>query len=193
MIARLRGVVLEMDSGRVVVECGGVGYEVSVPESVLAHLPPYGEVDLWTRQIVREDDISLYGFASREQRKFFDMLREVKGCGAKISLSILSTLSEKEAGAAIVSQDAKTLARASGVGARLAERIILELKDKVQDFAVGAARPVTTKTKPDDELLEALMALGYRRGEVEPILEESRAEADQLEDQIKAALKRLMR
>lgn len=194
MIARLRGTVLELGGGRLVVDCGGVGYEVSVPESVLVHASEGEFVDLFTRQTFREDDTSLYGFSSREQRRMFDMLRDVKGCGAKLSLSLLSTLSEAEIVAAIAAQDAKLLSRAPGVGMRMAERIIVELKDKSQELHLQvSSKNAATKAKPADELTEALMALGYRRGEVDAVVDAARAEGEQVEDQIKAALKRLMR
>jgi Holliday junction DNA helicase RuvA len=194
VIARLRGTVLELGGGRLVVDCGGVGYEVSVPESVLVHAREDGHIELFTRQTFREDDVSLYGFSSREQRRMFDMLRDVKGCGAKISLSLLSTLGEQDIVAAIAAQDAKTLARAPGVGVRMAERIIVELKDKSQELSLQVTtRGATVKAPPADELTEALMNLGYRRGEVDAVIDAVKAEAHELEDQIKAALKRLMR
>ena len=130
MIARLRGEVLEAGSGRLVVDVHGVGYEVQVPDTVLLAVGPIGSsVDLFVRQIVREDDVSLYGFLNADQRRLFDLLREVKGCGSRTSLSIISNLGEETTMAAIAGQDMKLLSRAPGVGPRLAERIIVELKD----------------------------------------------------------------
>lgn len=197
MIARLIGRLLEAGEGRVVVECAGVGYEVNVSEAVLAALPDRGEqVDLYVRQVIREDDHALFGFLASEERALFDMLRGVKGCGSRISLSVLGTLGAGPAAAAIAAQDAKGLARAPGVGARLAERIIVELKDKVSsEFrpAPAAAAAKAAKPKPMDELVEALMALGYRRGEVEAVAEDARAEGEDLEAQLVAALRRLQK
>lgn len=192
MIARLQGRLIDAREGLVVIDCHGVGYEVHVPSSLLVQLPGEGhEATLWIRQIIREDDQSLYGFPSQEARKVFDLLREVKGCGARISLSLLDALGHEGTTSAIAAQDAKSLTRASGVGARLAERIILELKDKVVAVP-GKALPVqSAKTAPPDELVEALMALGYRRGEAEDAAKEAKPEASSLEGQIKAALRRL--
>ncbi len=192
MIARLQGRLVDVREGLVVIDCHGVGYEVHVPGSLLVQLPGEGhEATLWIRQIIREDDQSLYGFPSLESRKVFDLLREVKGCGARISLSLLDTLGHEGTTSAIAAQDAKSLARASGVGARLAERIILELKDKVSAVPGKVAPVQSVKTSPPDELVEALMALGYRRGEAEEAAKEAKQEVPSLEGQIKAALRRL--
>lgn len=192
MIARLQGRLIDAREGVVVIDCHGVGYEVHVPASLLVQLPGEGhEATLWIRQIIREDDQSLYGFPSLEARKVFDLLREVKGCGARISLSLLDTLGHEGTTSAIAAQDAKSLIKASGVGARLAERIILELKDKVAAVPGRAAPVQSTKTAPPDELVEALMALGYRRGEAEDAAKEAKPESSSLEGQIKAALRRL--
>lgn len=194
VIARLRGALLEAEGGRVVVDCAGVGYECFVPESVLAQMPGLGEsVDLFVRQVIREDDQSLYGFLDVAQRRLFDLLREVKGCGSKTSLSLLGTLGQGEIAAAIAAGDTRQLSRAQGVGPRLAERIIVELKDKVGDIGSSRVTPVAKKAAPTDELTDALMALGYRRGEVDSVLDEAKAEGGDLQGQIRAALKRLQR
>jgi len=199
MIARLRGEILEAGSGRIVMDVHGVGYEVQVPESVLTSLGIVGEqACLFVRQIVREDDISLYGFANAEQRRLFDLLRDVKGCGSKISLSVISNLGEAATLAAIASQDAKLLARAPGVGPRLAERIIVELKDKASELAIldrvsAVVAPLDRSRRPADELVDALVALGYRRGEAEAAADDVRGKADDVETQLKLALQRLAR
>lgn len=199
MIARLRGEILEAGSGRIVMDVHGVGYEVQVPESVLTSLGIVGEqACLFVRQIVREDDISLYGFANAEQRRLFDLLRDVKGCGSKISLSVISNLGEAATLAAIASQDAKLLARAPGVGPRLAERIIVELKDKASELAIldrisAVVAPLDRSRRPSDELVDALVALGYRRGEAEAAADDVRGKADDVETQLKLALQRLAR
>src|SRR5437016_3561409 len=132
MIGRLCGVLLEASGGMVLVDCGGVGYEVLVPESVMLQMPCVGErVELRIRQVFREDDVSLYGFLEPFQRRLFDLLLTVKGCGPKIGLSLIGQLGEDAVCGAILTQDARALSRATGVGARLAERIILELKEKM--------------------------------------------------------------
>lgn len=199
MIARLRGEVIEVSAGRVVVDVAGVGYEVSVPESVLIQIGFEGHrVDLYIRQVLREDDSSLYGFLNADQRRLFDLLRDVKGCGAKISLSLLSTLGEQGVTGAILAQDMRQLTRAPGVGPRLAERIVVELRDKAAEAAMAsralaAVAPANGRSGTGDELVDALLNLGYRRGEAEAAAEGARTEAEGVEDQIRAALRRLSR
>lgn len=199
MIGRLRGELLEIDSGMAVIDAGGVGYEVMVPESVLADLPEVGElVELFTRQIFREDGVSLYGFAEAYERKLFDKLIEVKGCGPKIGLSLIGQLGADAVTNAIVGQDAKLLARASGVGPRLAERIILELKDKLQADALvrktAAAGKASAVPMPvSNDLVEVLLALGYRRQEAEAAADDAMKTEGTVEEQLKIALRSLAR
>lgn len=182
-------------------DVSGVGYEVLVPESVLVRLPSPGEeADLRIRQIFREDGVSLYGFTDLFQRRIFDLLIEVKGCGPKIGLALIGQLGEDAVATAISSQDARSLARANGVGPKLAERIILELKDKVTELALqrrallpsgkGAMKAEPTR---GDDLVEALLALGYRRQEAEGAADEVRDQADTIEEQLRLALRRLKR
>lgn len=194
MIGRLRGTLVDREGGLVVVECAGVGYEVQVPESVLVHLPTIDvEVTLLIRQIFREDGVSLYGFLEPFQRRLFDLLMTVKGCGPKVGLSLLGMIGEDAVAGAIQAQDPKVLIRATGVGARLAERIILELREKIgeEQFArrVAAAAVAKTPTAKADELVDALLALGYRRGEAESAAVEARENAEGVEEQLRHALK----
>lgn len=199
MIGRLRGELLEIGPGLAVVDAGGVGYEVMVPESVLAALPPVGErVELFTRQVFREDGAALYGFAEPFERSLFDKLIEVKGCGPKIGLALLGQLGADAVANAIVGQDAKALARASGVGPRLAERIILELRDKLQADALArkaasAGRPVAPPPPASNDLVEVLLALGYRRQEAEAAAAEAMKTEGTVEEQLKIALRSLAR
>ncbi len=194
MIGRLRGILLEIEGGMAVVECGGVGYEVLVPESVLVQMPPPGEeVDLRIRQIFREDGVSLYGFQEAFQRRLFDLLLSVKGCGPKIGLALIGQLGEQGIVGAIASQDARSLSRAQGVGPRLAERILLELKDKIAEESLmrRAADSVQRRVPPimpADDLVDALLSLGYRRQEAESAAREVREESDDLQTQIKSAV-----
>jgi Holliday junction DNA helicase RuvA len=199
VIARLRGELLEIEAGRLVVDAGGVGYEVLVPETLVGRLPELGSaVDLVIRQVFREDGVTLYGFAEPFERRLFDLLTEVKGCGPKTGLAVLGELGADGAATAIATQDAKSLCRASGVGPRLAERIILELKDKVQQEALGrkiglsqAARAVVQTASQADELVDALLALGYKRIEAEQAADLAREQAPTVEEQLKIALRSL--
>jgi len=199
MIGRLRGELLEIDSGMAVVDAGGVGYEVMVPDSVLAGLPDVGGfVELYTRQVFREDGVSLYGFSEPFERKLFDKLIEVKGCGPKIGLSLLGQLGADLVTNAILGQDAKTLARASGVGPRLAERIILELKDKLQADALvrrvsSSGKSAAPPPPATNDLVEVLLALGYKRQEAEAAADEAMKTEGTVEEQLKVALRSLAR
>jgi Holliday junction DNA helicase RuvA len=194
MISRLRGTLLEVEGGTALVECAGVGYDVLVPESVMLQLPPVGEqVDLRTRQIFREDGVTLYGFSEPFQRRLFDLLLSVKGCGPKIGLALIGQLGEHGVAGSILAQDARALSRAQGVGPRLAERIILELKDKMSEEslmqkAAGSSSRRMPEIAPADDLVDALLALGYRRPEAESAARDVREESDDLQSQIKAAV-----
>ncbi|MFN8219450.1 MAG: Holliday junction branch migration protein RuvA [Fimbriimonadales bacterium] len=197
MIGRLRGKVWDIEAGLVTLDVVGVGYEISVPESVLVQLPKDEAAELYIRQVFREDGVSLYGFLTSYQRRLFDLLMTVKGCGPKVALSLLG-LGEDSVASAILAQDPKVLIRATGVGARLAERILLELKEKIQEEAllrkVGyAVASTSSKSAPSDELIAALLALGYRRQEAEAAAEGAREQADAVEDQLKIALRALAR
>lgn len=198
MIARLCGVVAEVESSFAIVDVHGVGYEVALPESVLVQLPAPGEeVTLYTRAIYREDDALLYGFLNLFQRRLFDLLMTVKGCGPKVALALIG-LGEDSVARAIELGDSRTLSQASGVGPRLAERINLELKDKIREenFGRRVAAAVGGRQaagRAADELVSALLALGYRRQEAESAAEQARAEADSVEDQLKVALRSLAR
>ena len=198
MIGRLRGELVEVHGATATIDCGGVGYEVQLPESVLLQLPPVGQnVDIRIRQVFREDGTYLYGFVDLFQRKLFDLLTEVKGCGPKIGLSLLGQLGEHAVVGAILASDTKSLARATGVGPRLAERINLELKDKVTELAtmqrIQAAVDGTYRVGElvDDELVEVLLTLGYRRQEAE--MAARGATGNNVEDRLKLALRSLAR
>jgi Holliday junction DNA helicase RuvA len=198
MIGRLRGELLDVENGMVVIDAGGVGYEVQLPDAVVVQLPKIGErVDLLIRQIFREDGVSLYGFLLPFQRRLFDLLLSVKGCGPKVGLALIGQVGEDAVASAILAQDAKTLTRATGVGARLGERIILELKDKIQEETfmrkVAATTPVVRRALPSDELVDALLSLGYRRNEAESAASEAREQASDVQEQIRVALRLLQR
>lgn len=200
MIGRLRGELLEIEGSTVLVDCSGVGYEVSVPDTVRAQLPDPGQpVELLTRQIFREDGTSLYGFLQPFQRRLFDLLLTVQGCGPKVALALLGQVGEETVAGAVLAQDAKILTRATGVGAKLAERIILELKAKMHEQALARRLESALAPKkkqpapPTDELVDALLALGYRRSEAESAAAEAREDAVGVQDQLRKALKLLQR
>lgn len=155
MIALLHGVLAERSPGRVVIMASGVGYEVLVPGSTLEQLASVGsEVRLLTRLQVREDSMVLYGFATADERSMFDQLVTVTGVGPKLALTVLSTLAADDVRRAIFAQDATALTSVSGIGKKVAGRILLDLKD-----AVGATN-AEHATGPLAEVREALLALG---------------------------------
>lgn len=177
MIARLTGVLHALDSDRLLVDVGGVGYEVFVSASSFSALP--GEGATGTLEIhthVREDAFTLFGFATREEKAMFLRLLTVSGIGPKVALSILSGMSTRDLAGAIARADVKRLTQISHVGKKLAERLVVELKDKignVVDLPVALApnAPVQLRLSgPQDEALSALMNLGYKRAEAEAAL-----------------------
>lgn len=174
MIAKLTGKLDSVGRDHVVVDCGGVGYLVHCPARTLASLPAPGEpVTLAVETIVREDAFNLYGFTDPADRDWFRLLLTVQGVGAKVALSLLSSLSAGDLAAAIAHEDKGALSRADGVGPKLATRLALELKDKVATMVHG--RGVPTASVPAGvpvagdaaaaDAVSALVNLGYRRAE----------------------------
>ena len=189
MIAHLRGVLAAVGEDHAIVDVAGVGYLVIVAPSTLARLPRVGEaVELHTELHVREDGMTLFGFPDPADRAWFRLLQTVQGVGARVALSILGTLRPTELADAIAAGDRIMLARAAGVGARLAARIAAELKDRVGSLPPAARPEVMTLAGPADDALSALLHLGYGRAEAHAALArvQSRLGAD-------AALDRLVR
>ena len=177
MISYVKGILAEKAKDRIVVESGMMGIGIFVPMSVLEVLPPLGEeVKIYTHLQVREDDMSLYGFLSRSDLEMFRQLLGVNGIGPKGALGILSVLRPEDLRLAVMTGDAKAISRAPGVGAKTAQRIILDLKDKVQaedlltplldgSAAVSPAAGNGLSGNAAKEAVEALVALGYTNAE----------------------------
>jgi Holliday junction DNA helicase RuvA len=177
MIAKLTGILDSAREGQAVIDVNGVGYLVFCSARTLASLPPRGQAaSLAIETHVREDHIHLYGFANDAEREWFKLLTTVQGVGAKVALAILSVLSPTEIAQAIVASDRTAVARADGVGPKLAQRVVTELKDKAGSIGLAHGMPVATATfgKPaegaeeDAELADAVSALvnlGYKRVE----------------------------
>jgi holliday junction DNA helicase RuvA len=172
LIARLKGVVESVDEGSAVIDVNGVGYLVSASSRTLRDLAVGGAATLLVETIVREDAIALYGFLVTAERDWFRILTTVQGVGARVALSILSTLSPDEIARAIAAGDRASLSRPAGVGPKLAARLVTELKDKAAAFGVvpaparatDAAAPVVAASVNEDAV-SALVNLGYRRVE----------------------------
>lgn len=198
MIASIRGKLLYSDQSTVVVECSGVGLKCTATKNVLSRLPSVGEeVFLHTHMVVREDAMDLYGFSDLEELSAFKLVTSVNGVGAKIGIALLSQFTAKSMMLYIASGDAKALTSAAGVGLKLAQRIVLELKDKVG--SIGGEESITvTNIKnvsvmpASSEAVEALVALGYTKGEAS--LAVSKIEGEHSSSElIKLALKSLAR
>ena len=191
MIGLLRGTVVEIEGNLALIEVCGVGYEVIVPDSALNRLNPKSEITIYTRQIFREDGVTLCGFLDRGERRVFDLLLEVKGCGPRVAQALIGQVGADAVSISIISNDAKTLCRANGVGQRLAERIILELRPKIEKGAfVLSGGTAMIVSSPDRDLVEALATLGYRRPDAE--LAASKVDSGlALDERIKLALQQL--
>ncbi|MCX7627150.1 MAG: Holliday junction branch migration protein RuvA [Methylophilaceae bacterium] len=165
MIGRLTGTLLEKKPPQVLVDVSGVGYEVEVPMSTFYTLPEVGaKVALLTQLVVREDAQLLYGFATARERETFRQLVKISGIGAKSALAILSGLSVDELAHAIAAQEAALLTRIPGIGRKTAERLLLELRDKLPTSATAAILTGQPPTSGND-VLNALLALGYHERE----------------------------
>jgi Holliday junction DNA helicase RuvA len=164
VIAQLRGTLLEKGIDSVLLDVGGVGFRVAVSLNTLAALPATGQTALvHTELIVREDSLSLVGFASVDERAAFHLVTSVQGIGPKLAMSILSTMDPAQLGAAVRTGDHARLTKIPGIGKKTAERIVLELRDK---FA-GAAPTTNAKIGGSQAVASALMNLGYKPAEAE--------------------------
>lgn len=197
MLHYIKGTLAMQFAGGVVVETGGLGYEVYVPDNSSVYLAKEGQqVMLFTAMIVREDDISIYGFVDKESLQLFRKLMSVNGVGAKASLSILSVLTADELQKAIVFEDSAALTKANGIGKKIAQRIVLELKDKLD--AAGAISGnisnsdiQSTNVNAKGEAVNALISLGYSKSEAVEVLAGIEENDLTVEEYLKRALKRL--
>lgn len=174
MIAHLRGKLIHKEPGRAIVEAAGVGYDVTISVPTFTSLTSVGvEASLHIYTQVSEDQIALFGFMDREEKRLFERLITVSGVGPKLAIKMLSGLSPERTVQAIRAQDHAQLTRIPGVGKKLAERLVVELKDKLEDFAV----PPTPSTGVDgpavDDVLSALVNLGYQRQAAEKAIEQA--------------------
>ena len=190
MIGRLSGVLLEKNPPQVMLEVQGVGYELDVPMSTFYNLPNVGErVMLYTHLSVREDAHLLFGFGSEAERKAFRLLLKISGVGARTALSLLSGMSVADLVQAVVAQEPGRLTKIPGIGKKTAERLLLELKDKLgTEFGTGAA--VSRAAPAASDVLNALLALGYNEREAQYALKHL-PEGVSVSDGIRQALRLL--
>jgi len=191
MIASVSGVVQFMEQGALVLEVGGVGLRVLVPESVLeGNLTVGAGVQLWTHLLLRQDAIALYGFLEQEQLSLFDMLLKAPGVGPKLALAIISSMPVEGLRVAVTKERAELLSQVPGVGIKTAQKIIFYLKDKLD---LGGLLPdIIAANEMDVELTAALTALGYSVVEVQTALQAMGADApEELDERIRLALQYL--
>ena len=195
MFAHIEGRVCEKSAGELVIDAGGVGYLLLCPGSTVAKAPAKGEImRCYTHLSVRDDAMELFGFATREEREMFRRLGTVSGVGPRTALGILSALSVRDLSLALLTGDTAMLARAPGVGRKTAQRLVLELKDKIEQQDVDMAdgvRPIPENADITALAVQALMALGYTSSEASRAVSAVRDRADTVDALILMALKGL--
>ncbi len=196
MIASVEGVVAAIAVDSLVIEVGGIGYRVQAAPAVLAAASPGGRLKLHTFHLVREDQQALFGFRTIEELGFFNLLLTVTGVGPKVALAIVGSRPTPDLQLAIMQQDQAVLVSIPGIGRKLAERVIFELKEKVAAAGVAAASTTTAGPAGEGEIVAALQALGYSLAEARDASRAALAEVgveSSLEDRVKAALRSLLR
>lgn len=167
MIDFIEGIVEEITEDKIIISTGGVGFALTASDISRSSVEVDKEYKIFTEMRVREDDITLYGFVTRDERKVFNLLTTVSGVGAKVGMGILSAISLNDIRMAIASSNVSMLTKAPGIGKKTAERLILELKDKMGTLDLTNAPQIDIQEEPADEgeLIDALMSLGYNRYE----------------------------
>ncbi|MCE7913253.1 MAG: Holliday junction branch migration protein RuvA [Nitrosomonas sp. PRO4] len=190
MIGRLTGILLEKHPPQILIDVQGVGYEVDVPMSTFYDLPAVGaEATLYTHLMIREDMHLLFGFASESERRVFRQLVKISGIGARTALSLLSGLSISDLHQAVATQDSVRLTKVPGIGKKTAERLLLELRDKLSITAIDLGEAPHTLDKGND-ILNALVSLGYNDREATWAIKQISKDAT-LSDGIRQALQLL--
>ena len=193
MIASLRGRLTLKQAPTIIIECHGVGYEVETPMSTFLELPPSGdELFLFTHMVVREDSQTLFGFATQEERALFRMLLKISGVGAKMGLAVLSSMSVDGFRRCVEYEDAASLVKVPGIGKKTAERLIIEMRDRID---APGAQTGTAKVQVDagakSEAVDALISLGYKPREVQKLIGELDVDGKSAEDIIRLALRQV--
>jgi Holliday junction DNA helicase RuvA len=192
MIGSVRGRLTAKQPPRIIVECRGVGYEIETPMSTFLDLPPVGaEVFLHTHLQVREDAQSLFGFGTEEEKHLFRGLLKVSGVGAKMALAILSGMGVADFHRCVLHEDSGMLIKIPGVGRKTAERLIIEMRDRIDQHAATPSAASGGRSGPDarSEAFDALVALGYKPQEVKRLLGQLDVEDKTAEDIIRSALR----
>ncbi len=193
MIGRLQGTILEKQPPLLLIDVHGVGYELEASMSTFYHLPECGEsIILHTHLVVREDAQLLYGFHTLSERQMFRNLIKISGVGPKLALTILSGMSAEDFSRCILESDSKALTRLPGVGKKTAERLVIELKDRLEKEDVfklpGVATPAERQVNPVNDAVSALISLGYKAQQASQMIRDIDIEDKSTEDIIRAAL-----
>ncbi len=195
MYAYIKGTLEEKTKDSIVIDVGGIGYKIFVSDQTMSKLNDLGKtVKVYTHYHVREDNISLYGFLSNEELKMFELLLQVSGIGAKTAIGALSNITPSQFMVAIISNDIKTLTKIPGIGGKSAQRIVLELKDKLKtEDAIAKAEEKVEIINDEfaDEAMQALQILGYNKSEITKVFNKLNIKGLSTEDIIKQALKNL--
>ena len=195
MIGRICGDVVATEDGVLLIDVRGVGYEVSVTQSTLERLSAAKtSVELFTHQAVRDDAITLFGFPSRDERSLFRLLIRVNGIGPKLAMTMLGSLPAQTLLRCVAEGEAGMLTKVPGVGKRTAERIIMELKDRIDALPISVGGSVDGSVAPDhtvEDAIRALVGLGWRAAEVRDVVAAAHVDGESTEDLIRAALRRL--
>ena len=196
MIAFIKGTIEEVLADSVLIDCNGIGYRVFMPSSQIEKIKGIqGRIKVHTYYYVREDQVSLYGFMDKEGLNMFNMLIGVSGVGPKAALSILSVVPPSSLILSIITNDEKSLCKAQGVGKKMSQRIILELRDKLKDYNIPSSLPESDEAYVENEAAEALgalMSLGYTKQEAAGVLNKIDKTLT-IEEKVKQALKLLMK
>ena len=196
MFAHFDGVVAEKTADAIVLDVGGVGYLLNVSGATLQACPAVGErFKLYSVLNVREDAMELFGFYSREEKRMYERLKGVNGVGSRTALQILSSMSVRDLSLALVAGDANALTRVPGIGKKTAQRLVLELKDKVEDSqltgSAAAISPRSAEAGPEAEAVAALVALGYSASEAAKAVSKFAGQTEKSDELIFMALKSL--
>ena len=193
MIGSLRGRLTLKQAPSVIIECHGVGYEVETPMSTFLELPPTGdELFLFTHMVVREDAQMLYGFATQEERALFRTLLRISGVGAKMGLAVLSAMSVEGFRRCVDYEDAASLVKVPGIGKKTAERLIIEMRDRIDaPSAQPGTATIETQAGAKSEAVDALISLGYKPREVQKLIGELDVDGKSAEDIIRLALRQV--
>ena len=192
MISRLRGRVVNISDNVLIIDVQGVAYEAEVTGTTLATVAGHeGEVDVYTHLVVRDDTHALFGFASLAERELFRALIKVNGIGPKLGLTLLSSLTPEQFATSVADQDVAAMTRVPGIGKKTAERLLMELKDRLDTLPVGITRGATNKESTAREAELALVSLGYRPLDAARAIDNVYAAGEPVEELIRMALQRM--